>query len=309
MKILITPRSFGKSDPTVFKRLEDEGYELVLNTTGNILTKDDMKKLLADCDGLILGVDPVDADVIAAAPRLRAISKYGVGVDNIDLAACESRGIRVSRAQGSNTQAVADYAFALMMATARKVVPIDAACRQGNWSKIVTADIYGKTLGIIGMGAIGRAVAERARGFSMKLLGYDVFWNDEAAEKAGVRRAELSEIYSQCDFISLHVPLTEQTRNMISVKQLAMMKNTAILINTARGGLIDEDALLEALKNGSIYGAGIDAFAQEPPENEQWFTLDNVVMGAHCAASTTGAVAEMGNMAADNLIAALRPQD
>lgn len=302
MKVLVTPRSFGKTDPQAFAMLEDAGLKVVKNDTCGILDAAAMKALLTDCDGVVLGVDPMDAQVIAAAPQLKAISKYGVGVDNIDLDACKARGIQVSRAVGSNTQAVADFAFALMMAVARKVLPVDAACRQGNWTKMTTTDVYGKKLGIIGTGAIGQAVAKRAKGFDMTVLGYDVFWNDEAAGEIGIEKAGLEHIYRECDFISLHVPLTEETRHMISGRELAMMKPTAILVNTARGGIVDEDALLSALKEGRIYGAGIDAFAQEPPENKEWFTLDNVVLGSHAAASTVGAVQQMGRMAAANLI-------
>lgn len=306
MTVLVTPRSFGKTDPEAWNKLADAGYDVVRNETGGILDKESMKLLIADCEGVILGVDPMDAEVIAAAPKLRAISKYGVGVDNIDLSACEARSIRVSRAVGSNTQAVADYAFTLMMAVARKVLPIDTACRKGDWSKVTSIDVYGKTLGLIGLGAIGRAVAKRAHGFDMKILGYDLFWDDAAAAKSGVQKVPLDQIYKECDFISLHVPLTDATTHMIGERELAMMRPTAVLINTARGGIVDENALLAALQQKRIYGAGIDAFAQEPPENETWYTLDNVVMGAHTAASTAGAVQQMGQMAADNLIHDLR---
>lgn len=302
MKVLVTPRSFGKSDDTPWDLLAAAGLEVVKNETGGILDKKTMIRLLADCEGLILGVDPVDSQVIAAAPRLRAISKYGVGVDNIDLAACEARGVKVSKAVGSNTAAVADYAFALMMAVARKILPIDAACRRGDWSKTTAIDVGGKTLGLVGLGAIGRAVARRAGGFEMKVLGYDVFWDEVSASACGVEKASLERIYREADFISLHVPLTEETAHMIGERELAMMKPTAVLINTARGGLVDEDALLSALKAGRIWGAGIDAFSQEPPENRDWYGLDNLVMGSHTAASTTGAVARMGLMAAENLI-------
>lgn len=302
MKILVTPRSFGKTDPALFDLLRNAGLEIAVNDTGGILDKKTLAERLADCDGVILGVDPLDAGVIAAAPKLKAVAKYGVGVDNIDLAECERRGIKVSKTVGANADAVADFAFSLMLAMARKVVTIDAMCRRRDWTKVNGLDVYGRTLGLIGTGAIGRGVAKRARGFDMKVLGYDVFWNDKAAAEIGMQKADLETIYREADFISLHVPLTDETRGMIGREQLAMMKKTAIVINTARGGIIDEPALLDALKNKTIYGAGIDAFEEEPPADNAWFALDNIVIGSHSAASTNGATEKMGRMAAENLL-------
>ena len=172
MKVLATPRSFGKNNPELFDILRDAGLDVVRNDTGGILSADRMCEKLADCDGLIVGVDPVDATVLAAAPRLRAIAKYGVGLDNIDLAACEARGIKVSRTVGANSEAVADYALALMLGVARKVALIDRRCRERDWSKITGIDLYGKTVGIIGLGAIGKRVARRCgAGFGMTGTG------------------------------------------------------------------------------------------------------------------------------------------
>ena len=302
MKILVTPRSFGKNNPELFDRLRDAGLEVVRNDTGGILSEAAMKEKVAECEGVILGVDPMNADVLACAPRLKAIAKYGVGTDNIDLEACKARGIRVSRTVGANSNAVADDAFALMLAVARKIAFIDRRCRQRDWSKISGIDIYGKTLGIIGLGAVGACVARRARGFDMKVLAHDVMWDDDRANELGVTRAEVDTICREADIITLHAALTPETRQMINEARLALMKPTAILINTARGDLVDEAALLAALKEGRIYGAGLDVFVQEPPENPDWYTLDNLVMGAHGASSTSGATALMGHMAVDNLL-------
>lgn len=301
-KILITPRSYGKADPTLFDKLKNAGFELVMNDSGGILSKDKMIEKITPCTGVILGVDPMDADVINAAPNLRAIAKYGVGIDNIDLRAAEARGIKVSKTVGANAEAVADYAMALMLSLARRIIPIDRKCRQRDWSKVTTTDVSGKTIGLFGLGAIGKHVARRAHGFSMNVLAYDVFWDDAYAAANGIEKAEPERIFRECDFISLHLPLMDETRNFVGKDQIAMMKPGAFLINTARGGLIDEDALLSALKGNKIGGAGLDAFAQEPPENEDWFALENVVIGSHCAASTIGATENMGLMATDNLI-------
>lgn len=302
MKVLTTPRSYGKTDPAVFEMLEKAGLEVIRNETGGILDREAMKRLLADCEGVIVGVDPLDTQVMAAAPRLRAIAKYGVGVDNIDLEAARARGIKVSRTVGANAEAVADYAMTLMLAVARRAAAIDARCRRGDWGKITTRDISGGVLGLLGLGAIGRLVARRAQGFGMTVMAYDPFWDEDYARANGIVKASPEEICAQADVISLHLPLTEETRGTIGAPELAQMKPDAILINTARGGLIDENALLDALAAGRIYGAGVDAFAQEPPEDPRWFTLENVVLGSHCAASTDGAARNMGRMATENLI-------
>lgn len=300
-KVLVTPRSFGREEPALFDRLAAAGFEVVPNTTGGILTKAQMIEKIAPCAGLIVGVDPVDADVIAAAPALRAIAKYGVGVDNIDLEAAKARGIHVSRTVGANASAVADYAVALMLALSRKLLAIDRRCRAGDWSKITTLDVTGATLGLLGLGAIGKLVAKRAQGFDMKVLAYDVAWDEPYAQAHGIEYAEVPRILREADFVSLHMPLLPSTENFIGAAELAMMKPTAILVNTARGGLVDESALLDALRGGRIGGAGLDAFREEPPSPE-WSSLDNVVLGAHCAASTRGASLMMGRMAAENLI-------
>ena len=300
-KVLVTPRSYGKEDPALFGMLEGAGFEVVRNETGGILTKAQMMEKIARCAGVIVGVDPLDADVIAEAPNLRAIAKYGVGVDNIDLAAAKARGIKVSRTVGANASAVADYAMTLMLALSRKLLTIDRRCRAGDWGKITTLDVTGATLGLIGLGAIGKLVAKRALGFDMNVLAYDVAWDEAYAAANRIGFAGPERILKEADFISLHLPLLPSTENFIGEKELSLMKPTAILINTARGGLVDEAALLKALRAGRIGGAGLDAFREEPPSPE-WFALDTVVLGAHCAASTKGASLIMGRMATENLI-------
>ena len=166
--------------------LEQAGYEVKRNTTGAILSHEQMREMLADCVGVIIGVDPLDAEILACAPHLRAVAKYGVGVDNIDLDYCQSHSIRVSRTVGANSEAVADYALALMLAVARGVVQIDGKCRKLNWGKITTRDVSHATLGLFGLGAIGRLVAKRARGFDMKIMAYDPYWPEEFAGRTAL---------------------------------------------------------------------------------------------------------------------------
>lgn len=301
-KILITPRSFGKTDPAPFALIRQAGYEIVENQTGAILTKAQMIEAISSVSGVIVGVDPLDRDVLEAGKSLRAIAKYGVGTDNIDSVYAKARGIKLSITSGANSNAVADYTLALMLACARRVCEINARCHERNWGKLIGADLYGKTLGILGLGAIGKGVAKRAQGFDMNVLAYDVFWDEAYAGSHGIHRAEPGEIFSACDFISLHLPLSKDTRGIVGADAFGSMKRNAILINTARGGLIDEAALIAALSGQQILAAGIDVFEEEPPKNEALYALPNLIMGSHCAASTTGASEAMSLMAAQNLL-------
>lgn len=301
-KVAVTPRSFGKSSSLPLDMLKQRGCEVVLNPYGRILDKAEMKELIRDADAVIVGVDPLDADVLSAASRLKVISKYGVGTDNIDQAFAASKGIRVAVAAGANTDAVADYTLALMLAVARRVVPIDQGCRRLDWQKQTAVDVWGKTVGLIGLGAIGKGVARRAKGFNMNVLAYDLYPDPEYAARNGVEYVSLDRLLRESDFISLHLPLTEQTHHIIGRAEFEKMKPTAVLVNTARGGLIDEKALLRVLRENRIWGAGIDVFSQEPPEEKELLQLCNIVIGSHTAASTFQAIENMGVMAAENVL-------
>ena len=177
-----------------------------------------MKAMIADCAGIIVGVDPLDAEVLSCAPNLRAIAKYGVGVDNIDMDYCKAHGIRVSRTVGANSEAVADYAVALMLAVARRVPMIDRKCRQLNWGKITTRDVSHATLGLFGLGAIGRHVARRAQGFGMRVIAYDPYWPEDFARENDIARADADTIFREADFISLHLPLMPETEGFVGEK-------------------------------------------------------------------------------------------
>ncbi|ADK14230.1 MULTISPECIES: phosphoglycerate dehydrogenase [Clostridium] len=301
-KILITPRSFGKHSKKPFELLKQRGFELVVNPYGRILTQDEMIKEVADVDGIIIGVDPLNAEVLKHAKKLKVISKYGVGTDNIDLNYAKNNNITITITKGANSDAVADYAFALMISVARKIVTIDRGCRKLDWSKVTSIGMYGKTLGLIGLGNIGKGVAKRAKGFDMKVLAYDVYKDMNFASRNNVQYVTIEKILKEADFISIHLPLTKETKYIIGEKELNMMKENAVIVNTARGGLIDENALYDALKNNRIWGAGIDVFEQEPPKNKELLDLNNIVVGSHCAASTFEAVDNMGIMAANNII-------
>ncbi|WP_200962436.1 phosphoglycerate dehydrogenase [Paenibacillus sp. Soil750] len=305
-KVMVTPRSFGKGNSQPIDMLREHGCELILNPYGRIMNKQEMVALIKEVDAVIVGVDPIDQEVLDHASKLKVISKYGVGTDNIDLNYARERGIPVTVTAGANKDAVADYTIALMLAAARRMLPIDKACRQLNWNKITSVDVWGKTLGLIGLGAIGKGVAARARGFNMNILAYDLIQDEAYAAEHQIDYVGLNELLSTADFISLHLPLTEQTHHLIGAKELASMKETAVIVNTARGGLIDEQALLAALQENRIWGAGMDVFEQEPPENKGFLELDNLIIGSHCAASTYQAIENMGVMAAANVLEYLR---
>lgn len=307
MKILITPRSFGSPDHKAERLLKDKGFEIMVNSSGLVLSENQMIDFLSECDGVIVGIDPLNQRVLQKSTRLKAIAKYGTGVDNIDMDYCLEHGIHVSTTAGANSEAVADFTFALILAVARQVIVIDRQCHLHKWDKIRSLDIYGKKIGIIGLGQIGKAVARRAKGFNMDIIACDPVWDERFANQLNIKKETLDEICKQADILTLHVPLLLSTRHIIGKSQIDRMKPSAILINTARGGLIDEEALLHALAHHRIYGAGIDAFTKEPPEDPEWYALDNLVMGSHTAASTDGAVSSMSLAAAKNLIRDLEP--
>lgn len=301
-KVLITPRSFAKYSQEPYHRLEAAGIEVIKNPVGNILTKEQMMEHTQDIDGIIVGVDPLDKEVLQVASKLKVISKYGVGVDNIDLNYCKMHDIDITITENANSEAVADYAFSLLLAVARKVAEIDQACRQGDWNKKMATDVYGKKIGIIGLGAIGRGVVERAKGFKMDVYGYDVYYDDAYMDMNQIKKSCIAKMLRECDFISLHVPLTEETKHLINKESLKTAKENLIIINTARGGIINEEDLYDALKNNVILGAGVDVFEHEPAKNSKLLNLKNVIVGSHCAASTVGAIDKMSQMAVDNII-------
>lgn len=298
MKVLVTPRSFAQYSQLPVEILEEKGFEIIKDPKGSILTEDELITLIKDVDAIIVGVDPLSERVLKHAQNLKVISKYGVGVDNIDVDYAKSHNIPVEIALNANANAVADYAFTLMASVARRVIEIHNACLENDWSKKSALDIYQKTIGIIGYGEIGKGVAKRATGFDMNVLVYDPFAKEEVIGE----KVDLDTLLTQSDFVSIHTPLTNDTHHLINASNLGKMKETAILVNTARGGVVDEDALYHALKDRKIYGAGLDVFEVEPPTGSNLLTLPNVVLGAHSAASTVGAVDQMGLLSSKNVV-------
>ncbi|MGB9660605.1 MAG: phosphoglycerate dehydrogenase [Moorellaceae bacterium] len=300
--------SFSRYSPEPRRLLEEHGLELFFNDKGRPLNEEEMRQAvnLYRPEALIVGVDPVTAPVMEAAVGLKIIAKHGVGVDNIDVAAARERGIVVSNAPGSNAQAVADLAFGLLLACARDLVTADRTTRQGRWDRIAGCELWEKVIGIVGTGQIGLAVARRAKGFAMRILAYDPCPNAEAAASLGIVYTDLDSLLRESDFVSLHAPLTEATYHLLDERRLKLMKKEAILINTARGELVDEDALYRALKEGWIKGAGLDVFSAEPPVGSPLLELSNVVVTPHIGAYTREANWRMGMAAAKSILKALQ---
>lgn len=304
MKILVTPTSFNANSRSKARDLlESYSGDIVFNPYGRPLNADEIVPLLEGVDGYIAGLDYITADVLEKAPDcLKAISRYGAGYDRVDISAAEKRGITVTNTPGVNSESVADLAFGLMLSAARKIPVLDRKVRSGEWPRTTGVEIYGKTIGIFGLGAVGKGIARRARGFSMNILAYDPFLDRAFAEANGIRECTADELLRESDIISLHLPLNENTRKIINREAIAKMKQGAIIINTARGGLIDEAAAYEALKDGRLGGLGLDAFEKEPPGNSPLFELENVVVTPHAGAHTAEAAENMGIVAVQNLI-------
>jgi len=272
-----------------------------------------LRQKVASCDGLVsLLTDKIDAALLDAAPRLRVVSNYAVGFNNIDVGAATARGIAVGNTPGVLTDATADMAFCLLLSAARRVVEGHQYSLAGKWKTWeplghLGQDLAGRTLGIVGMGRIGYALAKRCRaGWDMSVLYHDVYRNDKAEKELGARHVDFDTLLGEADFISLHTDLNDKTRGMIGTEQFKKMKRTAVLVNSARGPLIDQKALVAALKAGTIFAAGLDVTDPEPPvQDDPLLKLSNVVIAPHIASATVGTRNAMAEICANNLIAGL----
>ncbi len=274
------------------------------------LAPEELLETIAEYDGLIIrSATRVTAEVIERADNLKAIGRAGIGVDNIDIEAATKRGVIVANAPESNTVAAAEHTLGLMLASARRIPAADSSLRNGEWkrSAFKGVEVSGKTLGLIGLGHVGAIVARGALGMGMRVLAYDPYVSEDRMRQVNVERAETTdEVFERSDFVSLHVPRTPQTMGLVNDGSLAKMKPTAYLINVARGGIVDETDLYNALKEGTIAGAALDVFAEEPTTRSPIFTLRNVVVTPHLGASTAEAQDRAGITAAEQVATALR---
>ncbi len=305
-KVLITPKSFRNYKHKAYPLLEEKGYEIVENSFGRTMTENEIVELAGQgVEGIIIGVDPLPANVLEQLRDLKAISKYGVGMDNIDLRRATELGIKVKNAVGTNSVSVAELAIALIFTMSRKIPMHSEGVKAGGWDRSIGFELTGKKLGLAGGGQIGREVAKRARGLEMDVTIYDPYFKDDGfLEKYQVGRANsLEELLAVSDIVSLHLPVTSETKHMINSTTLGLMKSNAILINTSRGELADEEALYEALTTGRIAGAAQDVFSSEPPaKDEKLLTLDNFILTPHLGAFTGEAVEKMALVSTYNLL-------
>ncbi len=291
----------------------DTECDMTVNPHDRPVSRKELEKAIEGIDGLLcLLTDTIDEDLLAKSTRLKIVSNYAVGYDNIDVDACSKRNIAVSNTPGVLTEATADLAWALLMAGARRLVEADRYVREGrfkSWGPMLFLghEVNNKTLGIVGFGRIGRAVAKRAGGFNMRILYNSRSRVGEEVEKSlGVEYRPLNQLFKEADYISLHLPLNEETRQMIGAKELKLMKSSAILVNTSRGPVIDEKALVRALKQNEIAGAALDVYEHEPALAPGLTELPNAVLAPHIASATTETRTKMAVMAVKNLLAGLK---
>jgi D-3-phosphoglycerate dehydrogenase len=306
-RILVTPTSYAQNDARLLSELQRQVGQVIVNQTGRPLSSQEVAELLPGCDGYIAGLDAIDRPALQAADRLRVIARYGVGLDNVDLSAAAEKGIVVTYTPGANSTSVAELAVGLMLALARRIPQAVQATRAGEWPRWSGATLEGKTVGLLGLGAIGKQVARRLSGFDCRLLAYDPVQNHAFAEAQRVEFVPLETLTVASDFISLHLPLLPETRGLVNADFLQRMKPGAFLVNTARGELIDEAALAEAVQSGHLAGAALDVFPQEPPSPDHpLLGLPQVIVTPHCGSHTDGATNAMGWMALNDCLAVLR---
>lgn len=294
----------------VSDNLSREGVEILQKggldvTVKTGMTPDELKKEIKNYDGIVIrSATKVTADVIDAAKNLKVIGRAGSGLDNVDKAAASKRGIVVMNTPGGNTVTTAEHSFAMMMALSRNIPQATASLKAGKWEKkkFEGVELFQKTIGIIGMGAIGSQVAKRAIGFGMTVLGFDPFLSKERADALGVEMSTLDNIYKKADFITVHSPLTDDTRNLINARTIKKMKDGVRIMNCARGGIVDEKALYDALKSGKVAGAALDVFAKEPPEGNPLLELDNFICTPHLGASTKEAQLNVAVAVAEQIV-------
>lgn len=298
-KVVITTPTFAK--------FSDEPIKILLNAKCEIITvfgvsNSELKQSIRDADAIVVGLEKITAELINSAQKLKIIAKHGAGVDNIDINTAKARRVIITNCPGANADAVADHTLGLMIAVSRQTVTADSQVRTGNWPRFFGIELTKKTFGVIGMGAVGKSFILRLSGFDPVILGYDMFIDNNFCSSHGIIVTTIDDIVAKSDFISIHVPLTNDTYGLISRSRLQAMKPTTILINTARGGIVDEKALAEALQNGWIAGAALDVFEEEPlPIESPLMNAPNLVLTPHIGGYTREALTRTSIMAATSV--------
>ncbi|RCX08672.1 D-3-phosphoglycerate dehydrogenase [Anaerobacterium chartisolvens] len=286
-KVLVTATNYSKYCSQAKILLESEGFEIIENEFGRPMTFDELKLRVPDIYAVVAGVDTWNEEVFRIAPKLKAIARFGVGVDNIDLNKAKDYGIKVTNAKGMNSNAVAELAVGLILGAVRNIPYLTGSLKKGNWDRFVGREIAGKSVGLLGFGSIAQGVAEKLQGFGVKIYAFDKYPNLEKAKDLNVTMTCIEEILKSCDIVSLHLPSFKETYHIMGREQFETMKDGAYFVNTARGALVDEKALYQALKSGKLAGASTDVFEEEPAKpSNPLFELDNMICTPHTAAET-----------------------
>jgi D-3-phosphoglycerate dehydrogenase len=303
-RVFVASRSFGRFVDDGIRLLSDEAV-VIRNPHGRALNSEELGGSLRDADGALLGNDVCDSEVLNSAEKLKVVSRHGVGVDNVDLEAATENGIIVANTPSVNKTAVAEHTMALILSLLRKIPQADASLKSGKWEgpKFMGSELAGKKLGIVGLGAIGTEVAKRAKCFGMNVLYLKRRRREDLEKELGIVYRPLEQLLRESDIVSIHLPLTRETKGMIGEREIALMNKDAYLINTARGEVLDDAALAEALMEERIAGAALDVFSKEPPDSDHpLFQLDNVILTPHVGAYTLEAVRKMDLISAENIV-------
>ncbi|GAA3408969.1 phosphoglycerate dehydrogenase [Paenibacillus hodogayensis] len=302
-KVLVTATNYSALCADAKRLLEEGGCEIVENKLGRPHTFEELIPLVGDIDGVIAGVDTWNEDVFKLAPKLKAIARFGVGVDNIDLIKAREYGIQVTNVPGGNANAVAELTVGLLLAAIRRLPALHQSARRGYWDRHVGEELAGKTVSLLGFGNIAQMVAKKLGGFDVAVIAYDKYPNEAKAKELGVELVTAEEALARGDIVSMHLPSIAETRHMMNDARFAMMKPGAYFINTARGALVDEQALYSALESGTIAGAAIDVYEAEPVSADNpLFRLDNIVTTPHTAAETEETYHRVGLVTAEALL-------
>jgi D-3-phosphoglycerate dehydrogenase / 2-oxoglutarate reductase len=305
MKVLVTSKSFGRQAPEALRLLQEHQFEIAWASKGSP-TAAEIAAEIPGCDALVVGNDTVDAGVFAAGDRLRLVHMHGTGLDGIDVRAASARGVLVANAPGANRNAVAELTVALMLVAARGVAHHLEVVKAGRWERRAGREVSGKTVGVLGLGNIGKRIVELLAGFGVRVVAYEPRPDGAWVAAHGVRLvAGPDEVFQLADFLVLALPLNDETRNLVDVRRIGLMKRDAYLVNTARGGLIDETALAAAVKEGRLAGAALDAFSQEPLPADSVLRVPGIVLTPHLAATSIETAAAVSNIVARNLVGVL----
>ena len=310
-KILVSASHCDTLCKDAWELLEKNGHEVIYDKTRSFpaYSFEELKDIIGDIDAAIIGMDKYTEEVFEIAPKLKAVAKFGVGVDNIDLVAAKKHGVKALNAPGQNSNAVAELTVCYILDMLRKVIPIHEELKEGNWPRWIGSELRGKTVGLVGFGAIARLVAKKLQGFDVQIKAYDLYMNQKLADELGVKACSLDEIIETSDVVSLHIPVSDDTYHMFNTEMFMRMKKGSYLVNAARGGLVDLDDLTKALREGQLAGAALDAFEMEPlPKGMEIFNY-NVVCTPHIGAESFEAYRDVSLCVSKDIIRVLAGEE